>query len=518
MKAQTISNIDNAPIDESQTPEYKRKLRLLSLLRKKRELKEEFKSDFFVPNAGGQSDFFENGDKLRRYVFAGNRFGKSHAGVLEDYAWCIGERRWYKEGDPRRRKGIPSRGVKGLVIAQDWDKIDELFTSEGIGGSPKGKMMDLCPSAFISKKVKDNLGRICRLHFKYELDGRVRESILHFETVQSFLKNNLSLESSDWDFIHVDEPIPRDMWIAVSRGLVDRKGSAWFLLTPLSEMWIYDDATKQSIEQPEIAWSYVGSATENKHAEGFEMFYQSLSDEELACRRDGRPMAMGRLVIHGYREAENLLRGCPKGWTLDDTPPPEWFVGLALDTHPQTPHAALAVAISPTDVIFFDELFQKGSMQSIAEWIRSRPYYKQIGYYLIEPGAFIQDQTTGRSYADVLLDLGIPVEKASKARTECIKATNEAFYNRDRKLWIHERCVLTRREQSSWYFGKDNKPVDANDHLMECMGRLVMHDGLFYREPPNLAIKNSDKYIIRNSDAYLLGDERIGEWGDISKI
>ena len=70
--------------DERQSPEYKRKLRLLTLLRKKAAIKEQFKSDFFKPNEGGQADFFANGDKLRRFVFAGNRFGKSHAGVLED--------------------------------------------------------------------------------------------------------------------------------------------------------------------------------------------------------------------------------------------------------------------------------------------------------------------------------------------------------------------------------------------------------------------------------------------------
>lgn len=481
--------------DETQSPEYKRKLRLLSLLRKKSALKNEFKSDFFVPNPGGQAMFFEQGDKKRRYVFAGNRFGKSHAGVLEDYAWCIGERRWYPEESPYRRLGIPARGVKGLVIAQTWDKIDEMFTNEGIGGSPKGKMMDLCPSMFITKKIKDNVGRITRLHFRYNLDGKTRDSVLHFATVKSFLNNELSLESSDWDFIHVDEPIPRDMWIAVSRGLVDRKGSAWFLLTPLDEMWIHDEAIKMSLEQPNLCWTYTGAATENSHAAGFELFYAGLSDEELACRRDGRPLAAGRLVIHGYSEQRSLLKGCPRGWSSPYQPPSDWYCAAAIDTHPQTPHAVLVAAISPTDVIFFDEFFKKGTMEDIATWFKSKPYFNQIGYFLIEPAAFIVDQTSGRCYADILLEKGIPVEKGSKARTECIKATNEAFYNKNRKIWIHENLTCTRKEIAGWHYTRDNKPADVNDHLMECMGRLVMHDGLEYREPPLIALRNSNRNI-----------------------
>jgi hypothetical protein len=35
-------------------------------------------------------------------------------------------------------------------------------------------------------------------------------------------------ESSDWDFLHIDEPCPRDMYVANARGLIDRGGSDWF--------------------------------------------------------------------------------------------------------------------------------------------------------------------------------------------------------------------------------------------------------------------------------------------------
>ena len=45
-------------------------------------------------------------------------------------------------------------------------------------------------------------------------------------------------ESSQWDWIHVDEPIPEAMWIANSRGLMDTGGSAWFTCTPIAEQWI----------------------------------------------------------------------------------------------------------------------------------------------------------------------------------------------------------------------------------------------------------------------------------------
>ena len=52
------------------------------------------------------------------------------------------------------------------------------------------------------------------------------------------MANPMGLESSQWDWIHVDEPIPEAMWNAVSRGLMDTGGSAWFTCTPIAEQWI----------------------------------------------------------------------------------------------------------------------------------------------------------------------------------------------------------------------------------------------------------------------------------------
>lgn len=469
-------------------------VRLRKLYKRRNELRAEFKIDFFVPNNGGQKAFFENADKKRRDIFGGNRWGKSTCGVIEDISWVLGERRFYPADNPLRRLGIPRRGVKGLVIAQTWDKVDELFTGEGFGSSPKGKIREYCPARCITNTWRDNQGRTTRMAFRSVIDGVQRDSLLYFATVQSFLRNEMGLESSDWDFIHVDEPLPRDMQVAVARGLVDRDGSMWRLLTPIEEMWMWDEAVMQSTAHPDYYWMYTGKAGENAHLKGMDAFYETLSEEELACRRDGRPMAAGRLVIHGYSESKHLSRGTPAGWKSIDEPPEDALIAVAIDTHPQTPHATLAVAITPTDAIIFDERFAKGSIEEIANWLKGKSWYDQIGYILIEPAAFIVDQTTKRSFADDFEKYGIELTKGSKARTEAIKSTNEHFYNNKPHLWVHERCTETRKELASWYFDRDNKPKDKDDHMMENLGRIILHDGLDYYPPPVLAKQNIPKH------------------------
>ena len=98
-----------------------------NLARQKETYLMEHRLEMFQPNPK-QYDFFVQADKRRRACFAGNRFGKSTLGVVEDCSWLLGERPFFPVGHPLRRLGIPDHGVKLMVIAEDWDKVREIFT------------------------------------------------------------------------------------------------------------------------------------------------------------------------------------------------------------------------------------------------------------------------------------------------------------------------------------------------------------------------------------------------------
>src|ERR1017187_1999234 len=96
---------------------------------------------FYRPHP--KQDKFHRSLSKRRGVFTGNRFGKSHMGMAEDCAWLRGERVWYPTTDPARRSGIPQHPVKGLIIANDWDKVQEIFTGQD------GKLWRMLPSGLV---------------------------------------------------------------------------------------------------------------------------------------------------------------------------------------------------------------------------------------------------------------------------------------------------------------------------------------------------------------------------------
>jgi len=128
-------------------------------------------------------------------------------------------------------------------------------------------------------------------------------------------------------------------------------------------------------------------------------------------------------------------------------------------------------------------------------------------YYLCEPAAWNEDRESGYSYADKLWECGIPVERASKEKTHGIIQTQEMFgrtgHQGENLVFVHENCGRFRFEIKNYVYDKENKAVDKDDHLMECMYRLVCHDGLTYHNPKPVNKPITDSVNIDTPDLSL---------------
>ena len=465
----------------------------LALLRQKEEIVRANRIAFWRPNSPKQHQFFENAHRRRRAIFAGNRFGKSTVGTAEDASWLLGYRPWYPEGHPLRTLGIPRHGVKGLVVAENWDKVHEIFTNDDATDDRIGKIFWFLPKWSIKHKRRNSMGVIdtITVHSQNE-DGSIRESIICFDTVSSFRTNGLSHESSDWDFAHFDEPVPREMYVAISRGFIDRGGSAWFLLTPLSQPWIYDEFVEPPAGQEEHYWHAVADMDENPDIDQAEknLFLAGLSEEEKECRKKGLPLAYGNLVYPLFNRAKHVRPievGPPKGWKDWLSPPRDYLVTVAIDPHPQTPHAVLFTAVGPEHVFFYNELFAKCSIKELAAYIREQIAHVRLEAIICDPIAWITNPDTGRCWADTLIEEGLDVQRASNEKTAGIIQTNEIFRDTyPKKIQVAPHMKHFLKEIQKYFYGKENKPVDKDDHLMECLYRTVMHNGLqWYPESPS---------------------------------
>lgn len=474
---------------------------LRDALLQKRKLVEANGLAFYEPHP--KQDLFHRAANYKfRYVRTGNRFGKSTLGSAEDCAFALGERSWIPESDPARYLGIPKHSTKGCIIVQDWDKAHEIFTNTEPGKS-RGKLFQLLPQDRIvsTKKGRSGTG-ISEIVIKSIHGGH---STIHLETVRSFVQNPMGLESSDWDWVHVDEPCPHDMWIAVSRGLVDRDGSAWFTCTPVTEPWINDffiprkltratfDAPHQDAERR--TWVITGSSTDNPtiNKAGLEAFLGTLTAEERACRINGIPFALSGLIYKDFDIVKHVYSNTPHGWKDAQTPPKGYTVRVFIDPHPKTPHAVLYFATSPTGHTFiFKELFRPGLISDIVEHVLAQIEEHEVEDFLIDPIAYIENPITGTCMADEFYSAGLPVVPAPKDLQFGILKTQAKWRERDEHgnptLLVHEHCAEFLYEIDRYIWQTDReKPVDVDDHMMENLYRAVL-TGLFYVRPDHARI------------------------------
>jgi hypothetical protein len=468
------------------------------LLGKQALLQRNFGLCFYTPHSK-QDSFHRAGAFKHRLWESGNRGGKSTGGVAEDCAWLVGERAWYPKTDPARTLGIPQHPVKGLVITTDWDKVDEIFTSER---GTEGKLWSLLPRGFVRSKRRNHSGAI-------ELVECINGSTIRFDTVKSWMANPQGSESSDGDFNHYDEPCPEGQYKANARGLIDRDGKDWFTLTPLTEPWIHDmffpsRRTKDVLVEVGQRWAQRTSTYDNPYlsSDSIADYENTLTEDEKQCRMLGVPLELSGLVFKEFDWDTHVLNSVPIGWKGYNDPPPHYTIYLAVDPHPQTPHHVLFLAVAPTGELFlFDEIYQHCTIEELSTKINARLYTKvlepktsewtQVPRFCIrqiaDPLAFntypIFNAKSGKHFtmADEFSEQGLFLSKASKAREHAILETKRVLRTRllngQSLLNISPYLEETLFEFGHWCWDtKENKPRDERDHAMENLGRLLLEE------------------------------------------
>lgn len=492
---------------------------------------------FYTPHRK-QEMFHRAGDMDFRYVRTGNRFGKSEMGAAEDCSFALGERPWFDKGDIDRTKGIPKHPTKGLIITTDWDKSREVFTEHE--GGELGKLFRYLPAGCVKKVFKNSARAVERIVISRPQELGGGESVICVDTVASWKQNSMSQESSAWDWIHVDEPIPEGQWIGCSRGLVDRDGKGWFTCTPLDQPWInrkFLPTNRTVIKQGEAfsqdlefegehvkTWMVTGSMDDNPHnskaAIAKFMLDLERTPEQTACRRNGTPLAMSGLVIPEFSIADHVYTKNPRGWDAPDVPPRNYTIRIAIDPHPKKPIAVLFLATSPQGYTYaYHEIFKAVLVSDICEEIlaRTKGYYVQD--CLIDPIAKTNDPVDNSCMMDEFLAKGVWCVCATKAKEEGILKVRERFRERVSShptLFVGSHMTRFLYEIDNWvYDPTTDKPIKKDDDIMENLYRLalteldyVSPDGTTIRKPRETDPEEYLSTVLRND---LQRDSDFGE-------
>lgn len=311
--------------------------RLVEILREKQD---RFRLALYKPHEK-QQEFHRHPAQIR-LITSGNRFGKSTAMIVEAIAYCLGERSWEKEEKYREIKSAPNRV---LLVCQDFSNILEQTLLP--------KIFQFLPSDAL-------------------LPGRQGVRIMHGNTPASFHFKNGSLlklasfeqdvqklEGADWDYIGIDEEIPRDHYIAARRGIIDRRGRIALAVTSVSPVsaWMYDELFIRA-DGKRIA-TFGGTSYDNPYipADEIKEFEHSLTPEERISRIQGGFMQWAGRVYPEFDRATHVFDfdkwfSTPEQRAMFDS----WPKGQVIDPHDRKPIAMGWFAINPRgDMIFFKE-------------------------------------------------------------------------------------------------------------------------------------------------------------------
>lgn len=179
-----------------------------------------------------------------RIVSGGNRSGKSHVGCAEVAAFALGYRPWIL-----RELGLP-------IPAKPWERPTDLppaalcFNCAGVRVSipntifvVTGQSLKKGIGETVYPKLRQLLGSlIVKEHMSHA--GVPADLILRNGSrivFGSAEQGNLAFESTNYTANYIDEPVPRRVYVGISRGSIDQYAPIWMTFTPIGPhaAWIF---------------------------------------------------------------------------------------------------------------------------------------------------------------------------------------------------------------------------------------------------------------------------------------
>ena len=118
-----------------------------------------------------------------------------------------------------------------------------------------------------------------------------------------------------------------------------------------------------------------------------------------------------------------------------------------------------------------------------------------VGRCECDPIAWIKHPVTDRTMADEFMANQLVVTPASKAKEFGILKMAQEFAKKD-NIYVSPTLPRFLFEINRYCYDKENKPMDKDDHMMECMYRTFINDPVWF-DPAQLSIQIEPEVIDR---------------------
>lgn len=405
---------------------------------------------------------FHSSQKRNRWVFGGNRTGKTECGAVEAV--------WFARGIHPFRK-ITS-GTKGWVVSLTQEVQRDVAQEKLLSYLPKawiekivmrkGQKDSPCSGVIDFILVKNVFGGVSTIGFKSCDQGRQR------------------FQGTSQDWIWFDEEPPKDIYDECRMRVIDREGDIWGTMTPLMGLtWVHDEIYLNQNNDPE-AWYTTISWRENPFLpqKEIEMMEKLLPKDERESRQFGKFLSHSGLVYPEFDTSIHVVEPFDV--------PHEWYASLSIDPGYVNPLSCHWYALDNDGNIFViaEHYFAGRDARWHCEQILKKcdelawPRLPSGKVEALMDSASLQHTlATEKSVAQLFYEFGISVNtRVNKNVWTGIQRVKQ-YFNTDEgraKIYIFSCCAEMIREIKSYRYSSSENPVKRDDHAMDELRYFVM--------------------------------------------
>lgn len=405
---------------------------------------------------------FHKCKKRNRWVFGGNRSGKTECGAVEAIYISRGIHPYKKNRKNTNGWVVSLSAQMQRDVAQDkllsylepsW--IQEIVMVSGKKDSPQSGIID-----YIT--IKNVFGGTSKIGFRNCEQGREK------------------LQGASLDFVWFDEEPPKEIYEECLMRIIDRRGEVFGTMTPLKGLtWVYDQIYLNSGVDKEI-WTIHMEWADNPYLSKKEIEYltKSLSSEQLYSRRYGN-FGQGQGLVYPEFSPETHI--------IDPfNVPIEWYDNISIDPGLNNPLSCHWYAVDYDGNVYViaehyeagkDIIYHSNKIKEISKGLNWKTDGRGYINALIDSAANQKTLSATKSVAELFYDYGISVNtKVNKDMFSGISRVKSYLKNADgnTRLYIFRNCVQLIKEIKGYFWGDGDIPKKCDDHALDELRYYIM--------------------------------------------
>lgn len=405
---------------------------------------------------------FHKCKKRNRWVFGGNRSGKTECGAVESIYIARGIHPYRKN----------RKNVFGWVVSLSQQVQRDVAQKKILHYLRPDQIVDIVMLS--GRKDSPASGVIDQIIVKNELGGT---SVIGFKSCD---QGREKFQGSSLDFVWFDEEPPKDIYEECLMRIIDREGDIFGTMTPLKGLtFIYEEIFLNKKNNPEIWYEFMEWA-DNPFLSKKEiaLMEKTLDETTLQSRKLGRFCTREGLVYPEFDESIHVIDPFDV--------PLAWQSNISIDPGLKNPLSAHWYAVDYDGNVYVvaehyrageDIDFHAKAIQEISAKLNWKRDANGRLNALIDSAAGQRTLASAKSVSELFYERDILVNpKVNKEMFSGI-ARVKSYLNLKNglpNLYIFSCCVQMIREIKGYFWGNGDNPEKHDDHAMDELRYYLM--------------------------------------------